>query len=78
MTHMSAYGTGPLLKARCPECARVISGGRVRDRRGTVIRLRVHNYKPPPGSLLPDARCVGSGREVDATASLPKRQTEDS
>jgi len=57
VTRTSAYGTGSLLKARCPDCHRLISGGRVVDRRGYVIRLRKHKRDGQD--------CPGSGREAE-------------
>lgn len=67
MTRTSAYGTGSLLRATCPHCHRSISGGRVRDRRGYVIRLRKHKRWTAWERTMrreADIDCPGSGQEV--------------
>lgn len=69
MSRTSAYGTGPLLKAVCPACNRLISGGRVVDKRGYVIRLRKHKrWNALQRAQFADRGnedCPGSGREVE-------------
>lgn len=73
MTRTSAYGTGSLLKAVCPVCRRLITGGRCVDRRGYVIRLRKHKRWSALQCSQVAGRgnedCPGSGWEVEMDSS---------